>query len=128
MTASRRFRRAAIGLVAAALVAVPVPSLASTTGRAAGSTATGTDSTSRASTAASTPRPSSVVTLSVMTQNMFYGGDDYDLETGGFCPVSDGCPEALHRIADAILASGADVVGLQEPERNTQALAQLLGW
>jgi Endonuclease/Exonuclease/phosphatase family len=73
-------------------------------------------------------RPSTDVTLSVMTQNMFYGGDDYNLRTGGFCWVADGCPRALHRIADAIRRAGADVVGLQEPERNTAVLAGLLGW
>jgi endonuclease/exonuclease/phosphatase family metal-dependent hydrolase len=63
-----------------------------------------------------------------MTQNMFYGGDDYNLRTGRFCHVADGCPRALHRIADAIRQAGADVVGLQEPERNTAVLAGLLGW
>jgi len=68
------------------------------------------------------------VQVSVMTQNIFYGGDDYDLATGGFCPVSDGCPRALHRLAHVIAASGADVVGVQEAERNTRRLAALLGW
>ena len=63
-----------------------------------------------------------------MTQNMFYGGDDYDLKTGGFCPVSDGCPLALHRIAATIKKAKADIVGLQETERNTAVLAGLLGW
>ena len=58
-----------------------------------------------------------------MTQNIFYGGDDYDLRTGDFCPVADGCPRALHRLAHIIAASGADVVGVQEAERNTRRLA-----
>jgi endonuclease/exonuclease/phosphatase family metal-dependent hydrolase len=118
MTAAGKLRRAAVGLVAAALVALPVPSVA----------ASSTTSSTTKATTATAPQPATGVTLSVMTQNMFYGGDDYDLETGGFCPVSDGCPEALHRIADAIVASGADVVGLQETERNTRVLAHLLGW
>jgi endonuclease/exonuclease/phosphatase family metal-dependent hydrolase len=68
------------------------------------------------------------VEVSVMTQNIFYGGDDYDLATGGFCPVANGCPRALHRLAQVIKRSGADVVGVQEAERNTRRLARLLGW
>ena len=66
--------------------------------------------------------------VSVMTQNIFYGGDDYHLSTGEFCPVADGCPRALHRLAHIIEVSGADVVGVQEAERNTRRLAHLLGW
>lgn len=72
--------------------------------------------------------PAAPVELSVMTQNLFYGGDDYDLSTGDFCPVQDGCPRALRELADIIEASGADVVGLQETERNTGRLARRLGW
>jgi hypothetical protein len=68
------------------------------------------------------------VRVSVMTQNIFYGGDDYDLATGGFCPVANGCPKALHRLAHVIKVSGADVVGVQEAENNTRRLADLLGW
>jgi len=68
------------------------------------------------------------VQLSVMSQNIFYGGDDYDLSTGDFCAVSDGCPRALHRLAGVIKKAGADVVGVQEAERNTRRLARLLGW
>jgi endonuclease/exonuclease/phosphatase family metal-dependent hydrolase len=63
-----------------------------------------------------------------MSRNIFYGGDDYDLATGGWCPVANHCPQALHRLAHIIEASGADVVGVQEPERNTRRLAALLGW
>jgi hypothetical protein len=66
--------------------------------------------------------------LSVMTQNIFYGGDDYQLSTGHFCPVANGCPRALHRLAHIIAVSGADVVGVQEAEDNTRRLAHLLGW
>jgi endonuclease/exonuclease/phosphatase family metal-dependent hydrolase len=68
------------------------------------------------------------VAVSVMSQNIFYGGDDYDLTTGDFCAVSDGCPQALTRLAGVIEQAGADVVGLQEAERNTRRLAGLLGW
>lgn len=73
-------------------------------------------------------RVAPTVQVSVMTQNIFYGGDDYQLSTGEFCPVADGCPRALHRLAHIIAASGADVVGVQEAERNTRRLAGLLGW
>ncbi len=68
------------------------------------------------------------VRLSVMSLNMFYGGDDYDLSTGDWCPVANDCPQGLYRMAKIIEASGADVVGLQEPERNTRKLAEVLGW
>ena len=68
------------------------------------------------------------VQLSVMSQNIFYGGDDFDLSTGDWCAVSDGCPQALSRLAETIEQAGADVVGVQETERNTRRLARLLGW
>jgi endonuclease/exonuclease/phosphatase family metal-dependent hydrolase len=74
------------------------------------------------------PAVPETVELSVMSQNIFYGGDDYDLTTGDFCPVSDGCPQALTRLAAVIKQAGADVVGVQEAERNTRRLANLLGW
>jgi endonuclease/exonuclease/phosphatase family metal-dependent hydrolase len=69
-----------------------------------------------------------LVSLSVMSQNTFYGGDDFDLATSDWCPTANGCPAALHRLAHVIEVSGADVVGVQEPERNTGRLARLLGW
>src|SRR5215212_4525685 len=68
------------------------------------------------------------VRVSVMTQNIFYGGTDCKLSTSDWCPVANGCPRALHRLAHIIAATGADVVGVQEPERNTRKLAHLLGW
>ncbi len=73
-------------------------------------------------------RPSRDHQLSVMSQNTFYGGDDFDLATSDWCPTANGCPAALHRLAHVIEVSGADVVGVQEPERNTGRLAKLLGW
>jgi endonuclease/exonuclease/phosphatase family metal-dependent hydrolase len=66
--------------------------------------------------------------ISVMSLNIFYGGDDLDLTTGDWCPVADGCPSTLRKVAHLVRASGADVVGLQEAERNTTKLARLLGW
>jgi hypothetical protein len=120
MTGSlRRLRLAAIALTVAAVVGLPAPAIAATPAAVRPSTPAATPPA---------PRPATAVRLSVMTQNMFYGGDDYDLKTGGFCPVSDGCPRALHRIAAAITKAKADVVGLQETERNTSVLAGLLGW
>ena len=68
------------------------------------------------------------ISLSVMSQNTFYGGDDFDLTTSDWCPTANGCPAALRRLAHVIEVSGADVVGVQEPERNTGRLAKLLGW
>jgi endonuclease/exonuclease/phosphatase family metal-dependent hydrolase len=70
----------------------------------------------------------STETLKVMTFNVFYGGDDYDLTTGKFCKVTNGCPETLERVVATIRASGADVVGLEEGEGNTNVVADKLGW
>jgi endonuclease/exonuclease/phosphatase family metal-dependent hydrolase len=83
-------------------------------------TAAGTASTT-------TARGTPPVQISFMSQNIFYGGDDYNLRTGRFCAVADGCPLALHHLAHIIAVSGADVVGVQEAERNTRALARLVG-
>ncbi len=69
-----------------------------------------------------------VVRISVMSQNIFYGGDDFDLSTSDWCPKANRCPQALHRLARIIRSAGADVVGVQEAERNTRRLAELLGW
>jgi hypothetical protein len=86
-----------------------------------------------APTIAAPPRPAALgggaptVEITFMSQNIFYGGDDYNLRTGDFCRVPNGCPRALHELAHVIVASGADVVGVQEAERNTRALARLVG-
>ena len=84
--------------------------------------------TAPASAAAPAAAASSAITLKVMSQNIFYGGDDLDPYTETFCPVADGCPENLLRIEAVIRKSGADVVGLQEAERNTDVIAKALGW
>jgi endonuclease/exonuclease/phosphatase family metal-dependent hydrolase len=68
------------------------------------------------------------VELSVMTFNIFYGGDELDLNTGDFCEIADGCEATLPEVIATIRASGADVVGLQEAERNTRRIAEMLGW
>jgi endonuclease/exonuclease/phosphatase family metal-dependent hydrolase len=68
------------------------------------------------------------VDLSVMSFNIFYGGDELDLETGDFCEVADGCEATFQQVVATIEASGADVVGLQEAERNTRRIGEALGW
>jgi endonuclease/exonuclease/phosphatase family metal-dependent hydrolase len=68
------------------------------------------------------------VTLRVMSFNIFYGGDELNLQTRQFCKDPAGCPETLDQVAAAIRASGADVVGLNEATMNTCPLAQKLGW
>jgi endonuclease/exonuclease/phosphatase family metal-dependent hydrolase len=70
----------------------------------------------------------SSMTLRVMSFNIFYGGDELNLQTRQFCRDPAGCPETLDQVAAAIRASGADVVGLEEATMNTCPLAQKLGW
>ena len=92
--------------VGAVLVALAVASLAAT-----GSSAS--------------PSP---ITLKVMSFNIFYGGDELNLQTRQFCKDPAGCPETLDQVAVAIRASGADVVGLEEATMNTCPLAAKLDW
>jgi endonuclease/exonuclease/phosphatase family metal-dependent hydrolase len=68
------------------------------------------------------------VPVKAMTFNVFYGGDDYDLAERDWCAESNGCTETLDQVVVAITASGADVVGLEEGEDNTQVIADKLGW
>jgi hypothetical protein len=63
-----------------------------------------------------------------MSFNIFYGGDELNLQTRQFCRDAVGCPETLDQVAEAIRASGADVVGLEEATMNTCLLAEKLGW
>jgi hypothetical protein len=72
--------------------------------------------------------PTSSITLRVMSFNIFYGGDELNLQTRQFCKDPAGCPETLDQVAKAIRASGADVVGLEEGTMNTKPLADKLGW
>jgi hypothetical protein len=76
-------------------------------------------------TASATP-PTAVIR--VMTLNIFYGGDEIDLQTGNFCHRSAGCPETLAKVEDVIAHSGADIVGIEEGEHNAGAIARALGW
>ena len=67
--------------------------------------------------------------LTAMTFNLFYGGTSLNLTDGSWChPRPHGCPGNLERVAAAIRFAGADVVGLEETEGNTEAVAALLGW
>ncbi|MEV0040264.1 endonuclease/exonuclease/phosphatase family protein [Streptomyces sp. NPDC050804] len=64
----------------------------------------------------------------VMTLNTFYGGDDLDLATEDFCATPNGCAETLKQIERAVKDARADIVGVQESERNTERIASALGW
>ena len=68
------------------------------------------------------------VRLRVMTLNIFYGGDELDLRTGDWCTRRRGCSAAFAKVLEAIRASGADVVGLEEAEHSTRRIARALGW
>jgi Endonuclease/Exonuclease/phosphatase family len=72
--------------------------------------------------------PANSITLRVMSFNIFYGGDELNLQTRQFCKDAAGCPETLEQVVAAIRASGADVVGLNEATMNTQLIADKLGW
>jgi endonuclease/exonuclease/phosphatase family metal-dependent hydrolase len=73
-------------------------------------------------------RPVPSVRLRVMTLNIFYGGDELNLQTGTWCSRYDGCPETLEKVLEVIRASAPDIVGLEEAERNTRTIAEALGW
>jgi endonuclease/exonuclease/phosphatase family metal-dependent hydrolase len=75
------------------------------------------------SAAAATP-----VTVKVMTLNVFYGGDEWNLETGQWCTRPAGCPETMRHVVATIEAADADIVGLQEGTANECVLADMLGW
>ena len=68
------------------------------------------------------------VRLRVMTFNIFYGGDELDLRTGDWCTRRRGCSAAFAKVLEAVRASGADVVGLEEAEHSTRRIARALGW
>ena len=78
--------------------------------------------------AAGDTAPDGAVTLRVMTYDLFHGGDELNLRTRGYCHRVLGCQDTLAQVVAAIRASGADVVGLQEPEMNTCPIADALGW
>ena len=70
------------------------------------------------------------VDVKVQSFNILYGGDEVDYSTGHphWCQDPAGCAETMERIAGAIRASGADIVGMQEGTGNGCRIADLLGW
>jgi hypothetical protein len=66
--------------------------------------------------------------IRVMTLNIFYGGDELNLHTGGWCTRSAGCPQTLAQVIHVVDASGADIVGIEEGEHNAGVIADALGW
>ncbi len=68
------------------------------------------------------------VRLRVMTLNIFYGGDEINLTSGNWCTHPEGCLETLEEVIKTIRAANADVIGLEEAERNTRVIAERLGW
>jgi endonuclease/exonuclease/phosphatase family metal-dependent hydrolase len=68
------------------------------------------------------------VTVKVMTMNIFYGGDEWNLDTGQWCADRAGCPETIAHVVAAIEAADPDIVGLQEGTANECVIADRLGW
>jgi hypothetical protein len=68
------------------------------------------------------------VTVKVMTLNIFYGADEWNLETGKWCVNPAGCPATMGHVVSTIEASDADIVGLQEGTANECVIADRLGW
>ena len=68
------------------------------------------------------------ITVKVMTLNVFYGGDEWNLATGQWCPNPAGCPETMGHVVSTIRAADADIVGLQEGTANECVIADRLGW
>jgi hypothetical protein len=71
---------------------------------------------------------SGTTVIRVMTLNIFYGGDELNLHTGGWCTRSAGCPRTLQQVIHVIDGSGADIVGIEEGEHNAGVIAEALGW
>ena len=64
--------------------------------------------------------------LRIMTFNIFYGGDEMSLDTLKFRLNPEGSEETLDQVVKTILASDADIVGLQEGMMNTGRIAEWL--
>ena len=74
------------------------------------------------------PAAASPVTVKVMTLNIFYGGDEWNLDTGQWCVDKAGCPETMQHVISTIEAADPDIIGLQEATANECVLADMLGW
>ncbi|HEV2950643.1 MAG TPA: endonuclease/exonuclease/phosphatase family protein, partial [Actinomycetota bacterium] len=70
----------------------------------------------------------SPVTVKVMTLNIFYGGDEWNLETGQWCRRPAGCQETMRHVVATIEAADPDIIGFQEGTANECVLADRLGW
>jgi len=68
------------------------------------------------------------VTLKVMTFNIFYGGDEWNLDNGQWCVNPAGCPETMTEVVRTIRAADPDVIGFQEGTANECVIADRLGW
>ena len=66
--------------------------------------------------------------LRVMTLNIFYGGDELNLQNGNFCLRADGCPETLAQVIEEVRRAAPDVIGFEEGEHNACVIAEALGW
>ena len=72
--------------------------------------------------------PTEPVVLKVMTMNIFYGGDEWNLDTGQWCVDPAGCPETMDHVVSAIRAADPDILGFQEGTANECVIADRLGW
>jgi endonuclease/exonuclease/phosphatase family metal-dependent hydrolase len=70
----------------------------------------------------------SPVTVKVMTLNIFYGGDEWNLDTGQWCTRRAGCPETMRQVVATIEAADPDIIGFQEATANECVLADRLDW
>jgi hypothetical protein len=77
---------------------------------------------------AAAPATAATVTLKLMTFNIFYGGDEWNLDTGQWCVSPAGCPETMLEVVRTIRQAGPDVIGLQEGTANECVLADMMGW
>ena len=68
------------------------------------------------------------VTVKVMTMNIFYGGDEWNLDNGQWCVDPAGCPETISHVVAAIEAADPDIIGFQEGTANECVIADRLGW
>jgi exonuclease III len=64
----------------------------------------------------------------VMTLNIFYGGDEWNLRTGQWCVNPAGCPETVEHVVSTIEAADPDIIGFQEGTANECVIADMLGW
>lgn len=67
-------------------------------------------------------------TLRVMVFNILRGGDRLDLATGDFLPNGKSSARSLDAVIAAIALAKPDIVGLEEAEGNSGAIAGKLGW